>query len=107
MTLFETNQNNRDNCRGDINNVTPIGINVSFHTFILVKMIMDSITEFQYLTLFFLKEDFFYWLLDLEDFLFLFFFTIWIFLMREKLNSHCISLVNLSWWEQIQSHRIQ
>ena len=64
MTLFETNQNNKDNCRGDINNATPIGVNVSFHTFILVRMIMDSITEFQYLTnFFFYKDDFFYFLI--------------------------------------------
>ena len=57
MTLFETNQNNWDNCRGDINNGTTIGINVSVHTSQNDYGFYNRISIFNRL---FYKEDLFF-----------------------------------------------
>ena len=58
--------NYRDICHGDIDHGQPIDKYVSFHT---IRKDYERITKFDDS---FYKEDFIDWLLDLEDFLFLF-----------------------------------
>ena len=82
--------NNRDNCRGNVTHGQPIGKQISYRSY-------KKIASFN---LYFYKEDFLNWLLDLED---LFDYEIIYGERKVELALYKLSEYVLHWWERIHS----
>ena len=93
MALLK-NGNNSDNCNGDITHRQPIGKQISYKPYRIIASFNG----------YFLKEDFFDWLLDLED---LFDYENICYEKKVGLALYKLSKNALHWWEQTQSNRIQ
>ena len=93
MPLLE-HGNNKENYRRDITHEQPICKQISYR-------LHRRIASFNG---YFYKEDFLYWLLDLDD---LFDYENICDERKVKLALYKLSKYALSWWEQIQSNKIR